>query len=268
MDSICKFIPTAQTDLDVVTLNFVCERKTPQKLIRMTAAYSMCIVTAGNGRYENASLSTHLCRGSIFFTFQAKEYSLYNDGGLEFIYITFTGTKVNSIYDRLGISEASPVMHGFEDLIDFWEQSLQRAYSANIDLVAQSVLYYTFSHINPANALKGNTAKSRDTIVEIKKYIDDNFRDPSLCLSGVSEVFGYNANYISERFASAVGICMTSYITSRRMEYAKGLINEGFCVVSQIAESCGYKDALYFSKQFKKHYGMSPLKMISAVKKP
>ena len=62
MDNICKFIPTARADRDVVTLNFVYEKQTPKSIVKMTAAYSMCIVTNGTGRFENEKTSVAIER--------------------------------------------------------------------------------------------------------------------------------------------------------------------------------------------------------------
>ena len=52
------------------------------------------------------------------------------------------------------------------------------------------------------------------------------------------------------------------YITEKRLSYAQSLIDDGdFATISEISQSVGYSDPLYFSRLFKKKYGISPLNM-------
>ena len=54
------------------------------------------------------------------------------------------------------------------------------------------------------------------------------------------------------------------YLLHERMKLAQGLILGGMSnryseyTVSQIAEACGYSDPLYFSRVFKKYFGVAP----------
>ena len=41
-----------------------------------------------------------------------------------------------------------------------------------------------------------------------------------------------------------------------RMHHAKELLDEGYSNVAFIAEKCGYDDAGYFTKRFKKYFGL------------
>jgi AraC family transcriptional regulator of arabinose operon len=59
-------------------------------------------------------------------------------------------------------------------------------------------------------------------------------------------------------FTEAVRVTPREYITAKRIEQAKLLLNTSSNSVETIAYSVGYSDALYFSRVFKKHTGMSP----------
>lgn len=49
------------------------------------------------------------------------------------------------------------------------------------------------------------------------------------------------------------------YITAKRLFHAKSILDSGdFDSIREIALSVGYSDPLYFSKVFKKRYGVSP----------
>ena len=50
------------------------------------------------------------------------------------------------------------------------------------------------------------------------------------------------------------------YIQNMRLSQAKPIIDNGdFDTISELAFSTGYNDPLYFSRAFKKKYGVSPL---------
>ena len=48
------------------------------------------------------------------------------------------------------------------------------------------------------------------------------------------------------------------YLTELRMERARQLIISSSMRIKDIAEWCGYTDSYYFSRCFKKYYGVSP----------
>ena len=51
---------------------------------------------------------------------------------------------------------------------------------------------------------------------------------------------------------------------SSRMYHAKQMIDSGdFNTIKEVAQTVGYNDPLYFSKVFKKIYGLSPSDMNS-----
>ena len=73
-----------------------------------------------------------------------------------------------------------------------------------------------------------------------------------------------NYDYVRKNFKREIGITPREYLLKERMKLAAGLISSGVSnkyslyTVSQIAEACGFSDPLYFSRVFKKYYGVSP----------
>jgi len=62
-----------------------------------------------------------------------------------------------------------------------------------------------------------------------------------------------------EVFHEAFGTSPGNYITDLRIANASRLLQDTNLSVAQIAQACGYKDSLYFSRLFRKKTGMSPL---------
>ena len=65
-------------------------------------------------------------------------------------------------------------------------------------------------------------------------------------------------------FKKEVGVSPSDYLLKERMSLAQQLISGGVTnrfssyTVSQIAEACGFSEPLYFSRVFKKYFGVSP----------
>lgn len=70
-----------------------------------------------------------------------------------------------------------------------------------------------------------------------------------------------HASYLSNIFKKEKGCSLSKYLTQTRLEQAKKYLTEyPDKTLIEIAESIGYSDVYYFSKNFKKYYGISPSK--------
>lgn len=70
---------------------------------------------------------------------------------------------------------------------------------------------------------------------------------------------GISLGYLSAVFKKETGKTLSQYVCERRMEYAEYLLTTTNLQVQTISLHCGIMDAQYFSKLFKKHYGIPPL---------
>lgn len=88
-------------------------------------------------------------------------------------------------------------------------------------------------------------------------YIDLHFMD-NLSLSLLSTMCSVSETYLSTLFKKEVGITLTNYIQNIRIRKALLLLNSTNLPIQEIAVQCGFLDANYFSKIFKKSNGLSP----------
>lgn len=106
--------------------------------------------------------------------------------------------------------------------------------------------------------------KKNDVDIKVQKVYKDIvllFKNCNFDLAHIIAQTGYTDDYFRERFRARYGITPKAHLDAMRMDYAVSLIRsqEGKNLeVSKIAQICGYHDALYFSKKFKKIYGCSP----------
>lgn len=109
-----------------------------------------------------------------------------------------------------------------------------------------------------AEQASGKTARTKQVVENVKAYINSNYTDPELSVTTVAKAFYLNYQYLSKLFAQQAGIGMSKYITHLRTQRAKELLEEGCLSVQGIAAKVGFSDVDYFSKCFKKAFGLTP----------
>ena len=98
-------------------------------------------------------------------------------------------------------------------------------------------------------------------VEDIRTLIIQNFADPSFALDAAIRQMPFNYDYLRKQFQEKIGLTPLKYLTNLRMKKAKSMLTAGGGrehSIAEVAESCGFKDALYFSRVFKKYYGCSP----------
>ncbi len=102
-------------------------------------------------------------------------------------------------------------------------------------------------------------SKSLPIVEQACTYIRANFHDAGLNQSEIAGALAVTTSYLSGVFKKAMGITMIQYITMVRMEKARELLLDEDLDVKEVAEKTGYHDEYYFSRCFKKQYGLSPM---------
>ncbi|MCF0248341.1 MAG: response regulator transcription factor [Synergistes sp.] len=95
---------------------------------------------------------------------------------------------------------------------------------------------------------------------EIKKvlnYIEHNIKD-GITLDSAAEYVNMSPSYFSKIFKKTMGVNFIVYVTDRRIEMAKEMLQNTDMSVINIAAELSYNETNYFSKVFKKKVGVSP----------
>lgn len=109
----------------------------------------------------------------------------------------------------------------------------------------------------------GSVTKSNDLIVNIQSYINNNYLDPELGLSKISQEFGISENYFSYLFKKEASENFSNYLERLRMIRAKEMVLNHDNNLSEIYQHVGYNNAASFRRAFKKIFGISPKEMRS-----
>ncbi|MGN0425319.1 MAG: helix-turn-helix domain-containing protein [Acetatifactor sp.] len=79
-----------------------------------------------------------------------------------------------------------------------------------------------------------------------------------LSLKSVSEQLGVNPNYFATLFRKECGCTLTEYVNGQRIDRAYVLLKKTGKPVQEIASECGFSDANYFIRLFKRRTGLTP----------
>lgn len=97
-------------------------------------------------------------------------------------------------------------------------------------------------------------------------YLSTQYAEP-ITIELMAEALGYNRAYLSTLFKKQTGLTPVSFLLKLRIDKARLLLRERLeLTIEQIASSVGFQDPLYFSKQFKRLYGISPTDYRTAMK--
>ena len=110
-------------------------------------------------------------------------------------------------------------------------------------------------------------SKSTKVVKKVIDYIEENFGNSDLKVEDISKYVFINYSHLCYIFKREVGKTIIEYLTEVRIKKAKELIDMGNKVIIDVAIKVGYEDANYFSRCFKKSYGVPPSKYIENINK-
>ena len=99
----------------------------------------------------------------------------------------------------------------------------------------------------------------KDFTADVSKFISENYMK-EITLSSLSERYGEKSNRISYLFNKYLNVRPIDYLIQCRMSAAYRLLNEGLSV-KEVSKKVGYNDEFYFSRLFKKSFGITPSKL-------
>lgn len=101
-------------------------------------------------------------------------------------------------------------------------------------------------------------------IFEAVSIIKKDFKS-NLTVKYFSEMFGFTPNYFSAKFKNVTGKNLIDYINNERLRYAYYMLSTTDVTVKEISTEVGFDSMAYFSRLFKKTFGISPSKVIKIV---
>ncbi len=104
------------------------------------------------------------------------------------------------------------------------------------------------------------SATYSDVVLQIENHILQNYQDCNYDLHGYLAGLPFSTEYLTRLFKRETGMTPLQYLKNRRLENAASIlaVMYGRGNISETAQLCGFSDPLYFSRQFRKKFGVSP----------
>jgi len=116
-----------------------------------------------------------------------------------------------------------------------------------------------FSHnLVPVPEELTTTRPDEEFLSNVLKAIEDNMADPSFNVQKLAKMLCISRSLLHKKLIAYTDVNASDFIINMRLKKAALLLKENKMNISEIAYATGYSDPKYFSRSFKKQFGVSP----------
>lgn len=155
-----------------------------------------------------------------------------------------------------GMVPSSPLMlrDHVQEMFTLWQRNYR------LDRIRIKALLYQFVHdvLTQMDNDQGPLLQS-DLVTRAIQFIEAHYAQ-SITLRDLCQRLECSSRQLSRVFKETTGSSPIDYIIQTRIAKSKELLLQSDATLNEIAERIGQSDGYYFSKMFKKHVGMSPLR--------
>lgn len=173
------------------------------------------------------------------------------------------GHALGSARKRLSPLLLQPIPGGnlpLQLLITYAGYLLQRDHQLESDAEMMIAHFYALLPVLADTAARGIPGlATSDRLGSVKAHIETLLADSTFSIANVARMEGVTIRAIQKLFTRE-GTTFSGYLLDRRLDLAKTaiLLNGTFTPITQIAFDVGFDDPSYFSRTFRKRYGMTP----------
>ena len=159
-------------------------------------------------------------------------------------------TIINEFLEENGLN-LKPFINGADDVFMLFQH-----FSTFNDLTAWIITI--IKQILGAREI-GKASKTQLVVRKAKQYIERNYSKRFVTLERIAETVSVSPSYLSSVFKKELGVSVIEFLTDYRLKAAKKIMDKApLEPIMQIAERVGYSDPYYFSKCFRRQFGVSP----------
>lgn len=179
-----------------------------------------------------------------------------------YLWVGFGGSEAAAYLEAMGLSERHPVFacEQSEELYAVIKDMMDHnTFGMANDLRRNGQLGVFLSIIADSAEVveKQDSDKSNEYVRKAVSFIQSNYCNP-IKITDVAEYVCINRSYLYTLFQNSLGMSPQQFLTAFRIAKAKELLESTAYPIESIALSCGYSDALVFTKAFHNVRGMSP----------
>ena len=219
------------------------------------------LVTSGSLIAEIDSKEYHLKVGDGLFyrpnDTQCYTVSVDAEHPLEqHLYVHFCGKVADEILKKAGFDRSVAIPNAAGEAKHIFE-SLIRCYRLGDEMTAFGNLLRLIALLSQKPRATQNVGSR--LILSEAEFISSHYSE-EIDLNACAERCGFSRSRFTHLFTKVLGISPYKYQQKFRLEQACELLCSSTLPISEVAESVGFDDALYFSRLFKKRFGVTPSK--------
>jgi AraC-like DNA-binding protein len=231
--------------------------------------YLLHHILSGWGSYTCQGVTYRLGPGDSFLIEPGKLINYMADEADPWYYrwLAFEGNRAVTLLAQIGLSSQQPIVQtgGKRSIAVLYHQvqTVFQSRSTPAGLKAVGYLHLLLAEyaqaLTPQQPIDPLLAGGGERIAQqALQYLSTQYAEP-ITIELMAETLGYNRAYLSTLFKKHTGLTPVTFLLRLRIDKARLLLRERQeLTVEQIASSVGFQDPLYFSKQFKRLYNMSP----------
>ncbi|WP_447640946.1 MULTISPECIES: hybrid sensor histidine kinase/response regulator transcription factor [Chitinophagaceae] len=112
------------------------------------------------------------------------------------------------------------------------------------------------SNDNPGTA--GLRKQDAEFLQQLRLFIDEHLENPDLGVQMLAKEYNMSAPVLYKKLQALTGSTIHEFIKIQKLHKACQLLKDGVHNITEIAYMVGYSDRKYFSKEFKKYFGVNP----------
>ncbi len=218
-----------------------------------------CISGHGNLRYENRTYRVGPDETLLLLVPHNHRYWLEDDGRWEFFWISMNGQEALRIQQAI-LSVTGPVIKLKPDTINHLASCCSRLVNGaetpgSASAVAYEAAMVLYDDVFGSHPSFGGEYR---TMQQVLSHIDGNL-DKNLSVDDLAAVAGLSRAHFSRIFAANEGLPPAEFVLQKRLRQAAKLLTTAATMpIKEVSVRCGFEDPNYFSKVFRRLYGINP----------
>lgn len=224
----------------------------------------------------------YILKGRGIFRFHDKEYRLEAGYGFliqpnelafyqaderdpwSYLWVGFGGSRAEEYLTKMGLSARHPVFScdRDEELYGIVRDMMEHNTFGMADDLRRNGQMSVFlsvlaESVGAGVAVKDEEDRGNQYVKKAVSFIQSNYCNP-IKVTDVADYVCINRSYLYTLFRNYLGMSPQQFLTTFRITKARELLDSTTYPIESIALSCGYSDALVFTRAFHAMKGMSP----------
>lgn len=234
--------------------------------------YTIHYVLSGKGKFS-VSGKEYFLEAGYGFLIEPDELVFYQADEEEpwmYVWVGFGGGQAGEYVEKMGLSNQQPVFesHRREELYQAVKDMMEHnTFGIANDLRRNGQLALFLSIVASGVPVKEKDGGEGGNLYVRKavEFIRSNYCNP-IRVADIADYVCINRSYLYALFEDSLHMPPREFLAMYRLTRAIALLQTTEIPIESIALSCGYKDALVFSKAFRQMKGMPPSRYRKEIK--